>query len=859
MIRGNVMLDSKKVAGVYIQAVSPVTNNIIAFDASGANGNYEIKPEGSYQKVIIKISHIGYYSIDTVVALNNDTVTLNFNLQVNHNTLAPVNITVTRPIEINGDTTSFNVASFKKDEKSVEALLKKLPGFEVDDKGKIKFKNKAIKTILLDGDDVVKSDYKVLSKNITPDMVDKIQAIENYNSNELLAGITKSDETVLNLKINKKFKGVVYIKTSVLTTVRDSLHDIENTGLAIFKNLKIVNAFNKNNTGKYTSTNSTGENGQGETDLPDALINNDYLYHLNDESNEKFNNAWTNNFNLLYKRKGVFEINARYVYFSDIQKTTTSNITEYINISPVVKLEENMQKRVTAKTHTFNLSGKIYTSRLSFLTLKVSGGFARAVLQNDNKNTFNTLSNHNSDTCSLFGSNLYFIRKLNLKNALEIETGYSYKAIPQSLVIAPGLYNSFFNTNGYDSIWQAANSSERSWKNEARITGYNSWMKYKFSAGYQYQNMQYTSAVTLLKTPFYTTADSLANAVRTINRNTYFTAALEKSVVQQKLNIRLENNFQYAFITPAGIKRSSRLFFNPAVEFNCRAGRTGNLSLRFAKSNSFAESKHYVSNYFFTDYNTLEKNNVPEAVTENKKVYTLNYVNINLFKNQRAVFISSSYTRNSDFINHFSQNYTDYYIERNEKLQAPVTNISWLNYATYSRFVRSLNNTLKVNLFYVFNKTTTLQNDLGATSFVTRILSPGIAFISKFKGALNYEIKAGLNYTISNSRSAAFINSFKNSTYNASAIINLRLLRNINSRIDLKYTRNTTATYYLDAAIDYEFSKKDLTISAGGQNLLNNNNATNYYATEFFTRNSRTVLFPRFIYLKLACNFSFKL
>jgi len=120
------------------------------------------------------------------------------------------------------------------------------------------------------------------------------------------------------------------------------LHQIENTGLAIFKNLKIVNVFGKNNIGKYSNNNFAVENDQDRTGMSDALINNDYLYHLNDESNEKFNNTLANNFNLLYKRKGIFEINARYIYFGDIQKTTNDNVTEYINTNPLVKLEENI-------------------------------------------------------------------------------------------------------------------------------------------------------------------------------------------------------------------------------------------------------------------------------------------------------------------------------------------------------------------------------------------------------------------------------------------------------------------------------------------------------------------------------------
>jgi len=855
-IKGRVLLNDQTATGVYVQVLSVKNNSTVAFDASQANGNYEINIDTNYSKVTIRISHIGYTTIDTLVSLSNDTTTLYFNLQTNNKTLAPINIVVTKPIEINGDTTSYNVASFKKGEKSIEALLKKLPGFEVDDKGRIKFKNKYIKKILLDGDDVIKDDYQVLSKNLTPDMVDKIQAIEHYESNELLAGISKGNETVLNLVINKNFKGVIYLKTSALTTLKDSLHQIEHTGLAIFKKLKMINVFNKDNIGKYSSSNAAGENDPGRSGSA-ALIDNDYLYHLNDKRSEKFNNSLVNNFNLLYKRKGLFEINTRYAYFSDIQTTANSDVTEYINTSPTVKLEENIKRTIEAKTHRVNLFVKVNTSRRSFFTVKADGQLIRSVLYNENKNTFDTLANKNTDTINCRAINLYFIKKLNSKNALEIEIGKEYKNNPQSLLITPGLYHNFFNTNDYDSIYQSSNFKERNWNSEFRITGYNKWVKYKFRSGYINQTFQYRSAIELLRKTLLVTADSLINNAAFVNKNIYLTAVLEKAFMQQKLNVKIENNFGYACINACNIENNPRVFYNPAISFDYIIGRFGRLSFDFTIKNSFEEYKNYVSNYFFKDYKGLEKNNIAEALIEKKKVYGLNYSNFNLY--HRIVSIGTSYSKSTIFLNHYLQNYNEYYIERNEKLQAPVNNISWINHAIVNKVIRPLRNTFNFSLFYIFSKATTVQSNADISDFISGILSSNIGLISNFKGAINYEIRTGINYNKSCSHSNLFTNSFENLTYNVSTALNIKITENLKSHIDFKFSRNTITTCYLDADIEYDISKKGLAISAGGNNLFNNNKIVNYYATEFFIQRKEATLFPRFIYLKLAYNFSFKL
>ena len=89
---------------------------------------------------------------------------------------------------MNGDTTSFNVSAYKDGtERKIQDIIKKLPGVQLNEKtGEIKYKGNSIETVTLDGDDLFGYDYTIGTKNINVDMVDKVQAIENYTKKSTL-------------------------------------------------------------------------------------------------------------------------------------------------------------------------------------------------------------------------------------------------------------------------------------------------------------------------------------------------------------------------------------------------------------------------------------------------------------------------------------------------------------------------------------------------------------------------------------------------------------------------------------------------------------------------------------------------
>ncbi len=106
-----------------------------------------------------------------------------------------------QPVTQRGDTTAFSVRYFaNKVDANLEDVLRRMPGFDVDESGKILYDNRTIENILVEGDELAKN-YKLLSKNIPPDAIDKIEMIDKYELNPLLKGLTGSRKQAMNITL----------------------------------------------------------------------------------------------------------------------------------------------------------------------------------------------------------------------------------------------------------------------------------------------------------------------------------------------------------------------------------------------------------------------------------------------------------------------------------------------------------------------------------------------------------------------------------------------------------------------------------------------------------------------------------
>jgi hypothetical protein len=182
------------------------TENTLAYTYSNENGNYTLvfdKPNSD--TIILVVSSLGHTKKELKIAINSKTnITQNFTLDDKIESLHEVVIASDQKIKIDRDTTTIKVARFgNKTELTVEDILKKLPGIEVQKDGTIKAHGKTIDKLLVEGEDMFDSNYKLLSKNLDAKVLDAVQIIDGFEDNPILKKLTNSDKVALNLKLKK--------------------------------------------------------------------------------------------------------------------------------------------------------------------------------------------------------------------------------------------------------------------------------------------------------------------------------------------------------------------------------------------------------------------------------------------------------------------------------------------------------------------------------------------------------------------------------------------------------------------------------------------------------------------------------
>ncbi|CAM1361008.1 Outer membrane receptor proteins, mostly Fe transport [Tenacibaculum sediminilitoris] len=181
---------------------------IVTYTISNNKGKFSLEGKSFNKDVKLFISYVGMDSYSKSIQLDK-TSSLNLGtifLKEESNLLGEVVIQSRAPITIKKDTLEFNVKSFKtKKDANVEDLLKKLPGVQVDEDGKITVNGKEVNKILVNGKPFFGNDPSITTKNLTKDIIEKVQITDTKSKSEAFTG-EKGDANnkTINLTIKKE-------------------------------------------------------------------------------------------------------------------------------------------------------------------------------------------------------------------------------------------------------------------------------------------------------------------------------------------------------------------------------------------------------------------------------------------------------------------------------------------------------------------------------------------------------------------------------------------------------------------------------------------------------------------------------
>lgn len=477
---------------------------ILQFSAINEKGQYTILLKSPLDSILIEAKVYSYeLQQKELYKLQNkeDIITENFKLSPKTNVLKEVVVVDEKPIRIKGDTTIYNPNSFKDgSERVIEDLLRKLPGIEIKDNGIIRFKGKNIKKMLLDGEDLFNSQYTIGSRNIDVDMLDKVEAIENFSENFLLKGLENNDDVALNLKFKKG-------KTDLSGNANLGFGNEERYSLSATeillnsktKNFGVIsaNTIGTNNTPYDFNSNtlSLDEMDENKFIAKDIIRQGNFSSPLEDKFHINNKNFYTS-LNSLYKFSDKLTAKINLNFYTDLL-SRNSKLESFYSSG-----EENF---IYLQNEIMSKSPKLYNANL-YLSNNVSkslnweylGKFDYQKIDYKSITSNNELIQSNVVKTKkwLTKQNFNIVKRINDKNGIIGSVTYTNSNAPQDYTLTPG--TNISEDLSAKQSYQNSNFNKTTFSNSVTFLGKFNDFKWSLKTGYYNEQNKYNSKLQIL-------------------------------------------------------------------------------------------------------------------------------------------------------------------------------------------------------------------------------------------------------------------------------------------------------------------------------------------------------------------------
>lgn len=218
---------------------------IVAYTGTENDGKYSLTVNAETDSLDVSTSSLFFEKQTKRIA--NRSQTVNFALREEVQELKGVTVRA-RSIEQKGDTLEYIVGSFvQKQDKSIEDVLKRMPGIEVADDGKITYQGLPIQKFYVEGMDLMGGSYAAVSKNLPHQSVSSVEVYENHQPIKMLEDKVESEQASINIKLAKDVALTGTAKIGL--GVWPFLWNVNTTPMLFSGKVQMLAAYRTNNTG----------------------------------------------------------------------------------------------------------------------------------------------------------------------------------------------------------------------------------------------------------------------------------------------------------------------------------------------------------------------------------------------------------------------------------------------------------------------------------------------------------------------------------------------------------------------------------------------------------------------------------
>ena len=862
-ISGQVVDVSKTpVANVNIIVHRTQDSLAIAFTQSNQQGKFAIQYQGQFP-FFISASALGYERVFKKIDSSDSASAIQFVLNRGIKVLEEVIVTSVPKIQVRGDTTSYKLSSFLAgNERNLEEALAKLPGFSVNEQGQISVNGRAIQKLLLEGDDLMSTNYTALSKNMSPGSINQVQVLDKYLNDRMMKGIEKTEDVAVNLTFKKEFKNV-FFGDILAEGGEGKYYNAVANGIFISKPVKAYLMGSANNIGKQSSFMSYRTfNPQSTLAIPfDPLLMSKKLVDISsggipmiEENRAVFNNTNAASLNLLQKFSKKLNMKFNISVTDDKNTQTSQKHTElYFNKDTIAYFERNdwMTKPKTAEGL---IEAEYYFSDKS--RLKYIGKGATTVTNEASHLLFNfdqITQNLSSKVHSVINQLSYTFRPSS-KNALIVEAVQFSNNKPQDFLVNGYDYSSIFSVGANTAFFQTSKNPIQYLGGQARFYTNSKKATIILNAGYDHYQMQVVSSILpdllkqgnnldMQKEKLYVRADYNQPLSR------YFEITSRLGVNWLGINNYWENSNSK--------KSNSNWFLSPNLTAKWTLSVKSKITFNYKYSKDFPNAVQLFDSLIFTDYRTANRYQY-QNYFQSQNSYSLGY-RYNDSYNQFAVHINGFYTTAS---NSYADNSTiSKEFMLSTKYDTPHGDNTVGVVFGSDKFVPSLSGTIRfsgssIRSMYVNRINNTMSRHI---NFWTT--NGKLNYFSGFNGIFNFNTHFMLLAYSSTVKLPD--DKLNNQTYSYKYFLqtNFKFNKVYYFQSSVSYyqwlgkNQKQRPVYFLDASFLGNLIKDKLTVSASLQNALNQQSVHFNYITDYSNSLSTYNLLPRIFVAGLKYSF----
>lgn len=841
-------------AGESIPNVSVLVHNIgsdliMAYGFSDIDGNYEISFNLPADSLDIKTNSSFYEKITK--RITNTSQTIDFVLKEEVYELKGVTV-MARSIEKTGDTVEYFVDSFVGlEDKSIEDVLKKMPGIEVEGNGQILYQGLPIQKFYVEGMDLMDGQYATISKNLPHQSVASVEIYENHQPIQLLQDRIETDRASLNIKLSKDVtvtgSGEVGIGAYPL------LWNANVTPMLFTNKMQMIASLQSNNIGKdLLNNNMISYYQDADEEAPDAdeelsIISSPIP--LIEKSRYLDNTSHLANFNILAPISKTTQMRVNLSYINDLQKQNSSQQNTYFLPNDTI-------------SYTETISNKIYDSYLKG-DVAIDRNDKKAYVKDKiefskrwNKSYGYVLNNDENINQILNNQAMSVANDLRVlfpvgKHLLDFVSYNSYDNLPESLNVEPGVFEEIFNVGKTYQKTSQHFDKERFFTNEA-LSGIFTFGNIIVSSKLGISHYQNKVKTNLAVFPHENLLGhiSLINDVNHTYTKPYFSSRLEYKLRRATFVLNLPLSLNHATTNNRKEKQElTKVFFNPKLSFKYEFNNMFKINASGQYEQNIDNFENYYDNPVLSDYQSLFTMIAPMSVSD------LTRANVRFTFNQPFYAINSSlsYTyqhRNSDIIYKYDidENGASYL----QMIESPNTSDYHVINLNVKKFISVIKTTigLKANLLHN-TRHNILNGSLVENKNISASIMPNMMVTIKYWAHFNYSFNFNNIQTFSEDVKKSDVNYLRH--YCKLNIFPYRdHLITLNSEI---YSHLGKNYIYFDASYQYSIPKYKLDFELKCNNIFNNKLYVSYYSGAFSIVESIYEIRPMEIFLSVKFRF----